>query len=446
MDEQVHKDNQGKAAEAVRSLLFVDDEENILSSLKRLFRSTGYELFFANSGASGLQIMQQHPVDLVISDMRMPEMDGAEFLSHVARQWPDTMRILLTGQADLQTTIKAINSGQIYFYISKPWDDNDIKLVIRQAIEHKFLEEERHRLLALTRKQNEELTELNANLEKKVLKRTKELRKALEFLEKAHKTLQNNYDTTIRVFSNLIELSEDTIAGHSHRVAEMVDGLATRLCLSDQDKKTVVNAALLHDIGKLGLPNNLINTPFKSLKPKDQQAVLEHSVIGQTLLMALEPLQDASQIIRSHHERYDGLGYPDRLTGEHIPLNARILTVVNDYDALVSGTLESTAFSDAQAREYLTKNKGTRYDPAVVNAFIDLLTEIQDIDEATMVLVDTKDLVPGMVVAKDIMTKNGLMLLPKGYVLTQKVIDQVRYLERKHETTFAVSIKKPANE
>ena len=443
MKQDKDQNDQAKRAGPVKSLLFVDDEENILSSLKRLFRSLDYELYFCNSGATGLQILQQRPIDLVVSDMRMPEMDGAEFLSRVARQWPHTMRILLTGQADLSATIKAINDGQIYYYISKPWNDNDITLVIRQALEYKFLEEERRRLLALTEKQNEELKELNSNLEKKVLQRTKELRKAMEFIEKAHKSLQTNYDATIRVFSNLIELSEDAIAGHSHRVAEMVDGLATRLCLSEQDKKTVVNAALLHDIGKLGLPNELINTPFKSLKPKDQQAALEHSVIGQTLLMALEPLHDASRIIRSHHERYDGLGYPDRLSGEHIPLSARILTIVNDYDALTSGTLESTAFSDAQARDYLMENKGTRYDPAVVNAFIDLLTEIQDIDEATMILMNTKDLMPGMVVAKDIMTKNGLMLLPKGYVLAQKVIDQIRYLERKHETTFTVSIKKP---
>jgi len=446
MDEPVRNDNQATSTEAVRSLLFVDDEDNILSSLKRLFRSQGYELYFSGSAANGLQILQQRPIDLVVSDMRMPEMDGAEFLSRVAEQWPDTMRILLTGQADLSATIKAINNGQIYYYISKPWDDNDIKLVIRQALEHKFLEEERRRLLKLTRKQNEDLTELNANLEKKVLKRTKELRKALEYLEKAHKSLQTNYDTTIRVFSNLIELSEDAIAGHSHRVAEMADGLATRLCLTEQDKKNIVHAALLHDIGKLALSSELINTPFKSLRPKDQQAVLEHSVIGQTLLMALEPLQEASQIIRSHHERYDGLGYPDRLSGEHIPLNARILAVVNDYDALINGTLESSAFSETQARDYLVENKGSRYDPAVVSAFIDLLTEIQDIDEATMILLSTKDLATGMIVAKDIMTKNGLMLLPKGYVLNQKVIDQIRYLERKYETTFSVSIKKPARD
>ena len=442
MEKHYYKDDKEISPETVRSLLFVDDEENILSSLKRLFRSMGYELYFANNGAKGLQILQQYPVDLVVSDMRMPEMDGAEFLSRVAEQWPDTMRILLTGQADLSSTIKAINNGQIYYYVSKPWDDNDIKLVIRQALEHKFLEEERHRLLDLTRKQNEELTELNNNLEAKVLKRTKELRKAMEFLEKAHKSLKNNYDTTIRVFSSLIELSEDSIAGHSHRVAELADGLSIRLGLNEQDKKTVVHAALLHDIGKLGMPSELINTPFKSLKPKDQLAVLEHSVIGQTLLMALEPLHDAAQLIRSHHERYDGLGYPDRLSGEHIPLNARILTVVNDYDALVNGSLESIPFSDDQARNYLLENKGTRYDPAVVNAFIELLSEIKDIDENTMIVVETKDLKPGMVIAKDILTTNGLLLLPKGYILTNKVIDQIRYLERKHETTFIISIQK----
>ncbi len=425
-----------------RSLLFVDDESNILSSLKRLFKPLGYKLFFANSGAEGLEILDQQPIDLIVSDMRMPEMDGADFLGRAARKWPDTIRLLLTGHADMTTTIKAINSGQIYYYISKPWDEDHIKVIIQQALEHKFLQDERSRLLELTRKQNEELADLNTGLEKKVLQRTEELHQTMDKLKDAHKELQNNYDTTIRVFSGFIELSENAIAGHSHRVAEMADGLASRMGVSEEYRKTIIHAALLHDIGKLGLPGELINTPFKSLKPRDQKKVLEHAVIGQTILMALEPLQQASQLIRGHHERFDGLGYPDKLVGNEIPMGARILAVINDYDALVSGTLETSVYSDSSAREYLEENKGSRYDPAVVDAFIDLLSEITDIDDATMTAMDTNDLKQGMEVARDILTRNGLLLLPKGFVLNQKTIEQLRYLEKKYDTTFTIFIRK----
>jgi len=423
-------------------LLFVDDESNILSSLRRLFKPLGYKLFFANSGAAGLEILEQQSIDLIVSDMRMPEMDGADFLGRAARKWPDTIRLLLTGHSDMATTIKAINSGQIYYYISKPWDEGHIKVVIRQALEHKFLQNERSRLLELTQKQNEELAELNTGLENKVLQRTEELRQTMDKLKDAHNALQNNYDTTIRVFSSFIELSENAIAGHSHRVAEMADGLATRMGINDDYKKTIIHAALLHDIGKLGLPDSLINTPFKSLKPRDQKKVLEHAVIGQTILMALGPLQQASQLIRGHHERFDGHGYPDKLVGNEIPMGARILSVINDYDALISGTLETSVYSDSRAREYLEENKGSRYDPAVVDAFIDLLSEITDIDDTTMTAMSTNDLNQGMEVARDILTRNGLLLLPKGFVLSQKTIEQLRYLEKKYATTFTIFIHK----
>jgi len=437
------EDKGGQPEPAGTSVLFVDDEENILSALKRLFRPAGYKIFVANGGTNGLQVLQQHPIDLVISDMRMPEMDGAEFLSRVAEQWPGTVRILLTGYADLTSTIKAINSGQIYRYISKPWEDNDIKLVIRQALEHKFLEEERRRLLALTRKQNEELTELNANLETKVMQRTEEVRQTMSLLEDAHQDLQRNYDTTIRIFSNLVELREGSMAGHSHRVAEMAERLAIQLGVGEDDKKIIVNAGLLHDIGKIGLPDDLINTPYRSLKPQDQQKVMEHSVIGQTTLMALEPLQEASHLIRSHHERYNGQGYPDRLSGTDIPFGARILAVVNDYDALTSGTLEATAFSEEQAMNYIQEHKGKHYDPAVVDAFVAVLRESGGLaDNVRVITVTTKELEPGMVVAKDILTDSGLLLLPKGYVLTEKVIDRVGLLEERINTAFTFAIQK----
>ena len=147
------------------TVLLVDDEANVLSSLKRLFRPYGYRIFTAESGAAGLEIMQRETVDLVISDMRMPEMDGAQFLQKVNEQWPDTIRILLTGYAEISATIDAINKGHIYRYISKPWEDNDIVLAIKQALRQKQLERANQGLEELTRKQNEELKDLNANLE-----------------------------------------------------------------------------------------------------------------------------------------------------------------------------------------------------------------------------------------------------------------------------------------
>ena len=146
-------------------LLCVDDDRNVLSSLRRLFHRQGYRVLTADSGAAGLRMLDSEPVDVVISDMRMPEMDGVRFLQETRVRWPDMIRLLLTGFADSQSILAAINDGGIYRYLTKPWDDAGILLVVRQALEHKALLIEKRRLEKLTRKQNDDLAALNASLE-----------------------------------------------------------------------------------------------------------------------------------------------------------------------------------------------------------------------------------------------------------------------------------------
>ncbi|HEY8035192.1 MAG TPA: EAL domain-containing protein [Methylobacter sp.] len=150
------------------AILFVDDEANMLKAFRRLFHNEAYVSYFASSGAEGLEVLRQHAVDLIISDMRMPEMNGAEFLTQVFMQWPETIRILLTGYADLQSTIEAVNNGRIYNYCNKPWNDEELKLLVRNALEQKRLREERDRLSDIVHQQNNELKELNEHLEEKV--------------------------------------------------------------------------------------------------------------------------------------------------------------------------------------------------------------------------------------------------------------------------------------
>ena len=146
------------------SLLLVDDEASILSSLRRLLRPSGYRVHTAESGAAGLEVLAREDIDLIISDMRMPEMDGARFLEEARKRWPQVSRILLTGHSDVTSTIAAINRGEIYRYIAKPWDDNDLLLTIRDALERSRLKAENIRLLALTQTQNDELWRLNTCL------------------------------------------------------------------------------------------------------------------------------------------------------------------------------------------------------------------------------------------------------------------------------------------
>lgn len=203
------------------TLLFVDDEASILSALRRLLRPAGHKIHTAESGKAGLEILERETVDRVISDMRMPEMDGAKFLEQVRARWPDVTRLLLTGYADVASIIEAINRGEIYRYIAKPWDDNDLTLIIRDALERRRLQGENAHLLTLTQRQNEQLRELNASLEQKVRARTDELEQANSFLNLANDKLKQNFLVSIKMFSGLMELRGGAMAGHSRRVADL---------------------------------------------------------------------------------------------------------------------------------------------------------------------------------------------------------------------------------
>jgi len=426
-----------------QTVLFVDDEPNILSALKRLFRPQGYQIFTAESGAAGLEIISQNKIDLVISDMRMPEMNGAQFLEKVRIASPDSIRILLTGFADISSTVDAINKGQIYRYISKPWEDNDITTSVRHALEQKQLALEKIRLEALTKKQNEELKDLNANLEAKVKARTEEVRQTMGFLEIAHDKLKKSFFTSIHIFSNLMELRESSMAGHSRRVANLAHKLALRIGMSEAEAQEVMIAGMLHDIGKIGFPDYLLNKPFSALSNEERETVAKHPVIGQNALMSLEQLSGSALLIRSHHERFDGLGYPDGLAGLAIPLGARVLMVANDYESVQLGHLMTNRLNAQDAQTFIQQGRGKRYDPQVVDAFIELMKARDDQVKEKELAVRSGQLKNGMILARDLVAKDGWLLLAKDYQITDVLIEQLRKYEKSdgHALTIYVRIK-----
>ncbi|MBI5108574.1 MAG: response regulator [Rhodocyclales bacterium] len=416
--------------ETPATLLLVDDEANILSSLRRLLRSTGHTIHTAESGAAGLAILEREAVDLVISDMRMPEMNGAQFLEQVRDRWPATTRILLTGYADVSSTIDAINRGEIFRYISKPWDDEPLKLTIRDALETHRLRNENARLLVLTRAQNEELAQLNAGLEQKVAARTAEVEQVNSFLKLANDRLKQNFLVSIKVFSGFMELRGGAMVGHSRRVADLARKLAVKLQVPVKDQQDIFIAALLHDIGKIGFSDALLARPVSRMSGDDLGVYRHHAAAGEAALMPLVELKEAAGIIRAHHERFDGQGFPDGLQAGFIPLGARILAVANDYDGLQIGTLADKHFPPDEAREALARSRGKRYDPQVLDAFFELIggPVPEPVSEKA---VTPAQLAPGMVLARDFFARDGVLLLAADYVLDPPLIRQIQLMAQR---------------
>lgn len=418
--------------EQMPKILCVDDEPNILTSLRRLFRGQGYQVFVASGGAAALSMLEAEPVDLVISDMRMPEMDGARFLEQVRNRWPDTLRLLLTGYSDIHSILDAINRGEIYRYITKPWDDNDILLIVRHALERGLLEREKQALEALTQKQNEELKTLNTGLEAKVQERTGELKKALETLVSVNDKLKSSFLTSIKVFSSLIEMRGGNLAGHSRRVADLARRIAIRLGLDELEAQEIFVAGLLHNIGKVAFSDELLVMPVNTMNGENLGLYRKYPVRGEQLLMPLADLSGAAKIIRSQQERFDGEGYPDRLSGFNIPLGARILALASDYYNLQIGTMVQRILRADEARTLIMQQSSKRYDPLVVNAFNDVLsgvsaakTNARKDDEPPEIMVAALDLRPGMTIARDLITRDGYLLLSANHVLDERMIRQI---------------------
>ena len=424
------------------SLLFVDDEPNILSSLRRLFRPLGYTIYTAESGAAGLRLLEQETVDLVVSDMRMPEMDGARFLEQVRARWPDTVRLLLTGYSDVASILAAINRGEIYRYVTKPWDDNDILLLVKHALERRALELEKNRLEALTREQNAALTALNQSLEAKVAERTAELSASRDTIIEANKKLKSNFITTIKIFSSMIEMRGGNLAGHSRRVADLARQLAVKLDMPAPQTQEVFIAALLLDIGKIGFSDDLLALPLSLITGDKLGVFRKHPLRAEQLLMPLEDLRGAATVLRAHMERWDGSGFPDAIAGDLIPLGARILALASDYDSLQHGALVQRRVLPADARQIIYDSAGKRYDPAVVAAFRALL-DGEPVERVRDLAAVAAYLVPGMVLSRDLVTAEGLMLLAADHVLDQRMIASLRDYEAKNEVRLYIWIWPP---
>jgi len=413
----------------ISTLLFVDDEANILTALKRLFRPYGYNILVAEGGQAALELLQQQPVDLVISDMRMPGMDGAEFLELVATQWPGTIRILLTGYADLKSTIKAVNAGKIYRYISKPWEDNDITISVKHALDQKNLEAERDRLLALTHNQNEELKRLNTGLEDQVLARTNELQQTVSFLELAHESLDASYRTTVEVFSNLIEMREQHTQ-QARQLAEHAMQLGQLCGLDETELRNIRYAGLLRNIGKVSLSDKLLGKAISSMSESEHKKFIDHPIIGEGVLMALEPLHDAAHLIRHQYEQFNGKGCPDQLKGEGIPIASRILKIVGDYYDLQHGLIVPTHLNTAEAGKYLGADDGSHYDPNLVVLFNSLLgKKSKPEDDISESHVKSNGLQAGMVLSRDLVLSDKVLLLSKGHTLNDNLIERIHNME-----------------
>jgi len=330
-------------------VLLVDDEPAIPLMLRERLSAEGFECHIASSGKEGLAMVEQAPFDVVISDLRMPEISGLDLLEEVRKQQPYAAFLMATGVADLKVGIQAMKQGADD-YLVKPFDLDAVLASVRRALAKKRMEFE--------------LEKYRTRLEEMVEQRTVQLRTAV-------KRVELTYDETLEALGAALDLRDNETAGHSERVMRFCLEMARGMNCSSEQLTHIARGAYLHDIGKIGIPDTILLKPDKLTA--EERAVMEtHTRIGYDLLCRIAFLAPAAQIVLTHQERYDGTGYPQGLMGAEIPLGSRIFAVADTLDAMTSDRPYRKALPDSKARDEVKRESGRKFDPEVARVFLSI--------------------------------------------------------------------------
>jgi len=423
------------------TVMLVDDEENILRALQRLLMDEDFDIETATSGETALEKLKTlENVGLIVSDQRMPGMNGAEFLGRSQEYAPHAQRILLTGYSDINATIEAINKGGAGRYISKPWDDDGLTAAIRDAVGLYLQGAEKRRLNEIISQQKQELEEWNDSLKKRLLQSTATIREQSQ----AIKSLDDKAPTAIlsRTFDNLFEVMGDRNAVHARTVSILVTDVARRIGLDAETVAAFRLAALLHDAGKFGTLIAALHKNLEDMSESESSDYRQHTLRGEEMFAQVEELADILPLIRGHHEAFDGSGFPDGLKGEQIPLGARLIAIADH--------IEKSARSVEHHRaDYALMNAkyrgGTLLDPHLITKFQGITRTVfyegKKAGELSEVEIGAMDLMPGMLVSRDVESGTGVLLMQRGSVLDLAGVALIRSQYRKNPPPHGIFVQ-----
>ncbi len=420
------------------TLLLLDDELDILKSLTRVLRFD-YQVVSFSNGHDALAYLEEHRMSIIISDMRMPEMDGAEFLTRSRAISPDSIRFLLTGHSDIKSTIKAVNEGGIHTYIAKPWDNEGLKLTLSKASELLELRRQKQALTNALQQKNELLSEWNDVLEDKVKHRTAALQETNKKMTTLLTSRTQTFKDILAALSAIIQHATGQPHHHSDRVAEYTKLVTERMELSSAEITHCYLSALLHEIGLIKEVSDPKKKPIHLRGSQIRLAPSANAEVGATIIGQIRRFRPLVDIIRHQDENFNGTGHPDHLAGEEIPLGSRILRVIKNYEFFISNCHNSARLKPSSARFFLEQQSGILYDPKVVHHFFEVLKYNVDNSDVDL-CVGLDELKIGAVLKQDVYHPNGQVMLSSGQEISEVLLNKLKEIEDSLEVPIAVYI------
>ena len=405
--------------EIARPILIVDDEEIVLVALRDTLLREGYNVVASPHAIHALSVLKDQEFSVVITDQQMPMVSGLEFLAQVREIQPQATRILITAVLSLSTVIDAINKGEIYRFIVKPWLREELLATVKNAVQRHDLISNNARLQSATQAMNRQLQELNRALETQVARVAEQNAQLVEFGRSQEENLRRSIELCVQTMRTFYP----TLGNQARRVAALCQAMAGGSDLPPTQKETLEISGFIYDIGLVGVPRQLIkrwqDAPDR-LSKAEWTLIHQHPILGQELAAFVQHLTGVGPTIRGHHERFDGTGYPDQLAGENIPWLARLLAVAVAY---AESNLEPKP-----AAEMIGQGSGSAFDPEAVRIF--LRAAPKAVVPGKQRVVELADLRPGMVLAEGVYSENGLLLIPDGQRLTAIYIDKLQNFNR----------------
>jgi putative two-component system response regulator len=412
------------------AILIVDDQPENLAVLSALLQPH-YLVRAARSGEQALRAAITPPLpDLVLLDVMMPAMDGHAVIAKL-RANPLTAGIpviFITALAAEDDEERGFQLGAVD-YITKPIKPATVLARVRTHLQLKQAQDR--------------LADQNAELERQVAQRTVALKQLLSKLEASHDNLKKTHFGTLMAISQLAGLRGASIPDHARRVAALARQTAARLGCPPEEVQDIFIAALLHDVGKIAFPDGLFDLPLSSLSGDNLFAFRRHAADGANVIAQIAGLTDIAGMIRSHHELFDGSGFPEGLSGLNIPLGARIIGAISDYEDLKSGAMTQQPMSAKQSCMYLMEGAGSRYDPSVIEVLEPILAA-EGKFEIEELLVSVNHLHEGMLLTRDVLHPKGFVLLSRGCDLSRRLIDQLVAVEQQTGACLKVHVQRNA--
>lgn len=421
-------------------ILLIDDDPDVLIALRKELRKLNLTILTSLNAREGVSLAKHHKPGVVICDIRMPELSGIEVLEFIHKISPDSARVVLTGFCELDTVISSVNRAHVNRFLCKPLDSEILQLTISELVGVARLKLERIKTARELSNHAAELELLNSSLEHCINERIREFEQAKLFLDLSRREQKAQYFSAIKVFAGLTELRSSQLGAHSKRVAELARLIAIELGYEPNYVNEVYIAGLLHDVGKIGLSDEALFMPVGSLSKELRAELMTHCTKGQTVFEGLTDMETIATMIRHHHERFDGQGYPDGILNLVIPLGSRILAVAEDYDELQQGWLAPKKLSEDEALSFVMKSGDSRYDPQILQALPAALEKLRAAPRLEERLLSGNQLIVGQTLSRDFIGPDGYLWLSKEKLVTKHFVDKVREYEATHSKAQKVYV------